>query len=52
MKHAVVIGVVAGITAVLVLVLVSLVLVVFSVGGSRHHVVELGPDGEPTYTVP
>jgi amino acid permease len=52
MKHAVVIGIVAGMTAALVLVLLWLV-TFFLVGGSRsHHVVELDRKGQPTYTVP
>jgi hypothetical protein len=51
MKHAVVIGVVAGLTAAVVLVLLWLV-AFFMVGDSgSHHVVELDPKGEPTYTV-
>ena len=53
MKHAVVAGAVAGLTAALVLLLVWLV-IVLAVGRSSgsHHEVELGPDGQPTYTVP
>jgi hypothetical protein len=51
LKHAVVIGIAAGLTAALVLSLVSLVLF-FSVGGASHHEVELGPGGEPAYTIP
>jgi hypothetical protein len=51
-KQAVVIGVVAGLTAALVLLLLWLV-VFFAVRGSgSHHVVELDPSGQPTYTVP
>jgi hypothetical protein len=52
MRQAVVIGIVAGVTAAVVLVLLWLV-AFFMVGGSRsHHVVELDPKGQPTYTVP
>ena len=52
MKHAVVIGVVAGLTAALVLVLLWLV-AFFMVGSSpSHNVVELDRKGQPTYTVP
>ena len=51
MRNAIVIGVVAGLTAALVLVLLS-VAVYFMVGGSSNHTVEFGRNGEPTYTVP
>ena len=51
MKHAVVIGVVAGLSAALVLVLLSLAAYLM-VGGASRHVVEFGRDGEPAYTVP
>ncbi|HEY8704470.1 MAG TPA: hypothetical protein VIL98_06930 [Gaiellaceae bacterium] len=51
MKHAAVMGVVAGLTAALVLLAVWLVLFL-SVGGVRHHEGELGPAGKPTHTVP
>jgi hypothetical protein len=51
MKHAIVTGVVAGMTAALVLMLASLVIFLAVGHGSRHEV-ELGPDGQPTYTVP
>jgi flagellar biosynthesis/type III secretory pathway M-ring protein FliF/YscJ len=49
-RQAVAIGIVAGVTAAVVLLLLW-VAVYFMVGGSgNHHVVELGPDGQPTYT--
>jgi hypothetical protein len=51
MKYAIVTGVVAGLTAALVLALLSL-LIFLAVGRGSHHEVELGPDGQPTYTVP
>jgi hypothetical protein len=51
MKQAIVMGVVAGVTAALVLILASL-LIFLAVGRGSHHEVELGPDGQPTYTVP
>jgi hypothetical protein len=51
-KQAVVIGIVAGMTAAVVLVLLWLVACFMVGGSSSHHVVELGPGGEPTYTVP
>ena len=51
-RQAVKIGVVAGVTAAVVLLLLWLA-VFFLMGGSgSHHEVELGPDGQPTYTVP
>jgi hypothetical protein len=48
----VVIGVVAGLTAAVVLVLLWLVAFFMVGGSSSHHEVELDPKGEPTYTVP
>jgi hypothetical protein len=51
MKHAVVTGVVAGLTAALVLMLAWLV-IFLAVGRGSSHGVELGPDDQPTYTVP
>lgn len=51
MRHAIVVGVVAGLTAALVLVLISIA-AYFIVGGPSHHVVELDRNGRPTYTIP
>ena len=51
MRHAIVAGVVAGLTIAVVLALLS-VAAYFMVGGSSSHTVELDRKGEPTYTVP
>jgi hypothetical protein len=51
-KQAVLIGVVAGVTAAVVVVLLWLAAFLMVGGSGSHHVVELGPNGEPTYTVP
>ena len=51
MKHAVVTGVVAGATAATVLLLASLVVFLVAGRGDEHEV-QLGPGGQPTFTVP